>query len=162
MFFTPSQQVSLEITRASVVNCGTVHLCLSTACSSYWNCSCLQTHWDNVFNRAVPFMRCIGNFGRLYEVCLHTRYDLWPSHCPEGFASHSWLTFSRSSINHEDAVTKSDRLVLPSSATGDDWFAAPWNVELRLENNLAQIASFSCSVTRLLKMLKASRRLKVP
>ena len=70
--------------------------------------------------------------------------------------------FSRSSINHEDAVTRSDRMVLPSSATGDDWSAAPWNVELRLESNFAQIASFSCSVTRLLKMLRASRRLKVP
>ena len=58
-------------------------------------------------------------------------------------------------------MTKSDRLVLPSSVTGDDWFAAPWNVELRLENNFAQIASFSCSVTRLLKMLKVSRRLKI-
>ena len=76
--------------------------------------------------------------------------------------SHSWLTFSRSSINHEDPVTRSDRLVLPSSATDDDWSAAPWNVELRLESNFAQIASFSCSVTRLLKMLKASRRIKVP
>ena len=38
-------------------------------------------------------------------------------------ASHSLLTFSGSSINHEDAVTRSDRLVLPSSATGDDWSA---------------------------------------
>ena len=36
-------------------------------------------------------------------------------------------------------------------STGDDWSAAPWNVELRLENNFAQIASFSCSVTRLPK-----------
>ena len=45
-------------------------------------------------------------------------------------------TFSRSSMNHEDAVTRSDRLVLPSSATGDDWSAAPWNVELMTREQL--------------------------
>ena len=28
--------------------------CLSTVCSSNWNCSCPSTHWDDVFNRAVP------------------------------------------------------------------------------------------------------------
>ena len=73
------------------------------------------------------------------------------TNCPEDFASHSWLTFGGSNINHEDAVTRSDRLVLPSSATGDDWSAAPRHVELRLESSFAQIASFFCSVTQLFK-----------
>ena len=53
-FFTLSQQVSLEITKALFVSRGTVCASPLYLYSSHWNCSCPSTHWDDVFNRAVP------------------------------------------------------------------------------------------------------------
>ena len=120
MFFTLSQQVSLEITKALFVSRGTV--CASPLSVAATGTAPVPRHIEMMFStERCPFLRCHQQLGQAVRSFFTYEIRLMTISLPRRLCQLLMTHVQQVEHQPRGCCDQADRLALSSSVTGDDW-----------------------------------------